>query len=222
MKKCLILAGGQGSRIKEYTSDIKPLVKILGKPIIEILIKQLKDFEIFININKEDYEKLKVYEDRVKLLVEDKRMGKAQPIREMLEKYNEDILVIHCDVYSSLDYDKFVKEAIKNNELMTMVVRNISKGKAFGVAVFDKSKKVYGFTRERYVNTGIYFIRKEMKSYIKENIWQDLDEHVFPRLIKDNQLKVYIMNGYWFDCGTQRIIEKFNKNKENKNGKLHK
>lgn len=220
--RVLILAGGHGTRVKSYyPNTIKPLIPILGKPIIDILLNQLKGFEVFININKEDSEKLKQYNNRVNFIIEDKRMGKAQPIREMLEKYNEDILVIHCDIFTDLDFNKFIEKSINCKELMTMVVRNISKGKSFGVAVFDKNKKVYGFTRERYVNTGIYLVRPAIKNYINKGIYQDIDLDLFPKLIRDNILGVYIHNGNWFDVGTHRVMDKFNKSKEKINGKLY-
>jgi mannose-1-phosphate guanylyltransferase/phosphomannomutase len=112
-----------------------------------------------------------------------------------------------------------VEKATKNKELMTMVVRNISKGKAFGVAVFDEHKKVYGFTRERYVNTGIYLIRPGVKEYIKKELYQDIDADLFPKLIHDKVLGVYIHSGSWFDVGTQRVIEKFDKNRKMKKEK---
>jgi mannose-1-phosphate guanylyltransferase/phosphomannomutase len=213
--KTLILAGGRGTRVNNQYSNIKPLITILGKPILDILLNQLKDFEIFININKEDSEKLKGYSDKVNFIIEDRRMGKAQPIREFAEKYNEDFIVIHCDVYSDIDIKRFIEKSKDNKEIMTMVVKNISKGKAFGVTVFDEHKKVYGFTRERYVNTGIYLVRPGVKEYIKKDIYQDLDKDTFPKLIKDKKLKVYIHNGFWFDCGTIRVISKFSQEKDN-------
>ena len=38
--KCIILAGGKGSRLSEYTYKIpKPMVKIGGKPILDYIIK---------------------------------------------------------------------------------------------------------------------------------------------------------------------------------------
>ena len=50
--KCVILAGGKGSRLSEYTVKIpKPMVKIGGKPIIDNIINYygyygVKDFII--------------------------------------------------------------------------------------------------------------------------------------------------------------------------------
>lgn len=209
--RVLILAGGKGNRVSPV---YKPLVCILGKPIIDILLNQLKGFEVYININKEDINKLKNYENRIKFLIEDKRMGKARPLLDFIEKYNEDFLLIHCDCYTDLNFKKFIEISQNNKELMIMSVKDIAKQKAFGVAIFDKHNLVYGFTRRRYINMGIYFIRKEIKKYIKENIWQDIDETLIPDLIRDKQLKVYIHKGFFFDIGTRRVIEKFsNRNK---------
>ena len=43
--KVVILAGGKGSRLAEYTSAVpKPMVKILGVPIIVRIIKFYKKF----------------------------------------------------------------------------------------------------------------------------------------------------------------------------------
>ena len=40
--KCIILAGGKGSRLSEYTKKIpKPMVKIGGSPILDHIIKYL-------------------------------------------------------------------------------------------------------------------------------------------------------------------------------------
>ena len=43
--KVVILAGGLGSRIKEYTKTIpKPMIKVHGKPLIEHIMKHYSNF----------------------------------------------------------------------------------------------------------------------------------------------------------------------------------
>ena len=45
--KCVILAGGRGTRLSELTNKIpKPMVKINGKPIIVHIINHFKKFGI--------------------------------------------------------------------------------------------------------------------------------------------------------------------------------
>ena len=45
--KCVILAGGKGTRIAELSKDIpKPMIKILGKPIIYRIMLHFSKFGI--------------------------------------------------------------------------------------------------------------------------------------------------------------------------------
>ena len=45
--KCVILAGGRGTRISELSKDIpKPMIKVLGKPIISRIIMHYYKFGI--------------------------------------------------------------------------------------------------------------------------------------------------------------------------------
>ena len=43
--KCIILAGGKGTRISEISKDIpKPMIKILGKPIIYRIMEHYSNY----------------------------------------------------------------------------------------------------------------------------------------------------------------------------------
>ena len=43
--KCVILAGGKGTRISELTKNIpKPMIRILGKPILYHIMKHYSDY----------------------------------------------------------------------------------------------------------------------------------------------------------------------------------
>ena len=54
MKKGMILAAGQGTRVRPLTKDLpKPMVPILGKPVMEYLIEHMARHgvrEIVINV----------------------------------------------------------------------------------------------------------------------------------------------------------------------------
>ena len=61
--KCVILAGGQGTRIAELSKNIpKPMIKILGKPIIFRIMKHYSKFGVKEFIIAGGYKK-KIIED---------------------------------------------------------------------------------------------------------------------------------------------------------------
>lgn len=53
--KAMILAAGQGTRVRPLTKSIpKPMIPILGKPVMEYLIEHLASFgirEIMVNVS---------------------------------------------------------------------------------------------------------------------------------------------------------------------------
>lgn len=204
----LILAGGHGSRIKRFTNRIKPLVVIAGQPILCIQLKQLEKYEVYINCNKEHERLLKQYGN---LIIEEKRLGNATPIKKFAEQINEDFLVVFCDSFNNINFSKFIESHKKSNLLMTLAVKNISKRKSFGLTTFDNDKKVTGFTRQRFVNTGIYICKPEIKELILKNVYQDIDRDLIPRLIKKQQLGVHIHTGYWYDVGQENYWNKHRK-----------
>lgn len=197
--RVLILSGGLGIR----SSCFKLFIQILGKSLIELYKERFKDFEIHVNVNKRDSDKLKNIKD-VTLEIEEKRMGNAQPIRDFALKYKEDFICIHNDIFTILDFNKFVKQIQEKDKQFTAILlsKNIGRPKAFGILTFDKDKKVKSLTRSRYVNGAIYYFKKEIANYIEENKYQDLDKDVFQKLISEEKLGVYTFSGVWFDVGS--------------------
>lgn len=206
--KALILAGGKGTRVEKFSKSIKPLVDIAGKPIISIQLNQLKDYDVYINCHKEHEKLLSSYG---KLLVENKRMGNATAIKSFAEQCTEDFIVIHCDIFSNIDISKLVETHKKNNNIMTMVVKNISKRKTFGLVTFDKDNIIKSFTRRRYVNCGVYVCNPQVKDYILNNTFQDIDRDLVYNLIKKDKLISYIHQGFFYDIGIKSYWDKHRK-----------
>ena len=211
MRKALILAGGKGARVKKFTDRIKPLVIIAGQPMLSILSEQLKNYETYINCNREHEKILKSYGN---LIVEEKRLGNATPIRLFAEQCKESFLVMHCDVFSNIDFNRLIEQHKKSDCLMTMAVKNISKRKSFGLTIFDRDKVAIAFSRDRYVNMGIYICKPEIKDFILNNTYQDLDRDLITRLIEKKKLNVYIHQGMWYDVGSNDYQKRHMKSKD--------
>jgi NDP-sugar pyrophosphorylase family protein len=205
-KTVIILCGGRGTRVQKYFPGlIKPLFPINNVPIIERQILMFKDYTIFINCNEEDKERLEYL--HLPLLCERTRVGNAGALLEFQKELGERFFIIHCDELTDLDPNKVWDNQQHEYSIMTMVIKNIAREKEFGL-VITKDDKIITCTKERWVNTGMYVADKRLFEYIEENKIQDLDNDVFPKLIKNDKLGYYKFDGYWQDIGVESFIKK--------------
>jgi NDP-sugar pyrophosphorylase family protein len=208
-KTALILCGGKGIRTKKLFPDTpKALIPIEGIPILERIIKQLSNFTIFINVNNEEKDRFEYL--HLPLLVEHERYGNAGVIKQFHKELGDRFIVIHCDVLSDVSMDRLWEEhsdrGLVNSVIMT--VKNISQEKDFGVVIQEYPNRVVGFTRDRYINCGVYCFSKGATNFIELDKFQDLDNDLFPKLIKNGLLYTYTHNGVWFDIGNHNFWNK--------------
>jgi D-glycero-D-manno-heptose 1,7-bisphosphate phosphatase len=212
-KTAIILCGGLGTRTKELFPGVpKALIPVEGIPIIERIIKQLSDFTIFINVNESEKDKFEYL--KLPLLVESKRYGNAGVIKQFYKELGDKFLVIHCDVLSDIPMDRLWEEHTLREKTKdtfygyaTIVVKNVSQGKEFGL-VMQEQNRVVGFTRDRFINCGVYCFDKSIVNYLDIERFQDFDNDLFPRLIKNGLLHTYVHTGVWFDIGTKDFWDK--------------
>ncbi len=116
--KVVILAGGLGSRIKEYTKTIpKPMIKVHGKPLIEHIMKHYSNFgfnEFYIalgykgEIIKKYFKKIKT-NWKVNLIPTGKKTMTGGRIKR-LKKYLKDdtFLLTYGDGISNVNLKKLI------------------------------------------------------------------------------------------------------------------
>ena len=131
--KAVILVGGLGSRLKEFTKIIpKPLLPIGEKSVLEIQIEKLKSFgfnEIYLATNyKSDYIESffgdgSRYGVKIKISKEKTRLGTAGPLLLLKDKLKEPFLVMNGDILSLIDYKKFYNYAVNSDSLLTLSVK---------------------------------------------------------------------------------------------------
>jgi NDP-sugar pyrophosphorylase family protein len=122
-KKAIILAGGEGRRLKPYTLTIpKPLMPVGSYPIIDLVIKYLlkynfKNITIALNYKgdliKSFLKNIKNKSIKIEYSFEKKTLGTIGPLK-LIKKLPENFLVINGDVLTDLNLQEFYKSHIKS------------------------------------------------------------------------------------------------------------
>lgn len=222
----MILAAGVGSRLDPLTSEIpKPLCPILGKPVMEHIIRLCKKHgftDLAANTHimaaqisdyfKDAKERLGV---TLNLVHEKNLTGIAGGIRSC-KKYltNETILIIMGDALTDVDLSCLYKAHIKGNCPVTIGIKEVKDTSQFGVVVTDKNNRVISFqekpkaheAKSNFANTGIYFFNQSILNEIppeSEAPKFDIATDLFQKLMSKNiPMQAIDINAYWADIGT--------------------
>ena len=213
--KVVILAGGTGTRLSEYTHSIpKPMVKINNKPIIHHIMDHyskygFKDFYIALgykgNIIK-NYFKKKFNNWNINLIDTGKSTMTGGRLKR-LKKYlgDETFFMTYGDGISNIDLDKLLRFHKKNQSLVTLsAVRPPAR---FG-AIKIKGNKVKLFKEksnldEGWINGGFFVVEPKFLNFIKGDV-TFLEKEPLEKVAKKKQLLAYKHHGFWQCMDTKR------------------
>ena len=220
--KVVLLAGGFGTRLSEYTKTIpKPMICIGDKPMLLHIMKLyakygFKDFYIALGYKGEIIKKFfnKKFFDWNINLIETGRNTMTGGRLKRLKKYigNETFMMTYGDGLSSINLKKLLKFHKKNKKLVTLtVVRpparfGVIKLKGQNVNYFKEKSKL----DEGWINGGFFVMEPEFLKYIKnDNTY--LEREPLETVTKKRQLSAFKHNGFWQCVDTKRDIDKLNK-----------
>jgi len=222
--KAIILAAGLGLRLKPLTDTVpKVMLPIKGKPLLEYLIDNLKEYGIK-DIGMNLFYLPDVITDYfgsgemkgVKLVYKKEKtmLGTSGTLNQFIDWIGkDDFLIVYGDNFFHLDYDSLIKESQKNkNSLATICVQHLENLEGKGLVSLGKNNRIVSFIEkpehpEKFhtdlVNAGIYYLKNEVLNFIPKNVFSDFSKDIFPALLKDNKiLSAYIIKEPLIDIGT--------------------
>ncbi len=220
----VIMAGGKGTRMKHYTVNLpKPLLKIKGKPILELIINKAKESgikDIYISINYLG-EKIKDYFNdgskfgvNIRYIEEKRELGTAGSLKEdTLLKYSN-LIVINGDVLCDLDFGLFFRFHQCRENDTTIAVKKHSIVNPYGVINF-KGLEYLGIDEKpeytSFINAGIYIFTSKVINLIDDN--EHIDTPALLKRAKENLFKceIYPFDSSWYDIGNITVFEELNK-----------
>ena len=218
--KVVILAGGFGTRLSEYTKTIpKPMVKVGGKPIIFQIMKLyakygFNDFYIALGYKGEvikSFFKKKFYDWNVTLVDTGKKTmtgGRLKKMKNLFTK-NETFMMTYGDGLSNVNIKKLLTFHKKNKKLVTLTaVRpparfGVIKLKGNFVNYFKEKSKM----DEGWINGGFFVMNAKFLNFIK-NSQTFLEKEPLERATKQKQLAAFKHRGFWQCMDTKRDKDK--------------
>lgn len=219
--KSLFLAGGFGTRLRPITKDLpKPMVPIMGKPLLERNIENLKRFgidEIVLSTCYKPKKIMKYFGDgsrfgvKISYICEDEPLGTAGAIKNAEYFFDDTFLVFNADILSDFDISEMISFHKEKGALATIAVTHVDNPSAYGVIEHDKNGYITAFrekpnpseTNSDLINAGIYIFEPELLKEIPAGRAVSIERETYPLLLeKGYKMAVYDHCSYWLDLGT--------------------
>lgn len=222
--QAVILAGGKGTRLKPYTAEIpKPLVSIGDKPIIEILLRQMKKYgvnDIHIAVNHLAHLIMAVLGDGnhlgldIKYSLEDKPLSTVGPLK-LIDNLDDNFIVANGDILTDLDFKKLYEHHLLGGTKLTVATHRrlnkidygVIKAASDGHVTAFEEKPVYDFT----VSMGIYVFSKEILNMVPDNEVFGFDHLMYKLLEIHEPINTFPFDSYWLDIGRPEDYEQAKK-----------
>jgi glucose-1-phosphate cytidylyltransferase len=220
--KVVILAGGFGTRLSEYTKSIpKPMIDINGKPMIYYILKfyakhGFKDFFIALGYKGQvikNFFKKNSYGWNINLIETGKKTMTGGRLKRLAKHLrNETFMMTYGDGLSNVNLKKLLKFHKNNKKLVTLTaVRpparfGALKFKGHFVRYFKEKSKV----DEGWINGGFFVIEPKFLNFIKKDDTY-LEREPLELASKKKQLVAYRHEGFWQCVDTKRDLDKIRK-----------
>jgi mannose-1-phosphate guanylyltransferase / phosphomannomutase len=220
--KAVVMAGGEGSRLRPLTSNRpKPLVPIGNRPIMEHILYLLQKHGI-----REVVSTLFYLSDEIQSYfgdgsdfgvsmsysIENRPLGTAGSVKLAEDQLcNETFVIISGDALTDCDLTQAIAFHRAKGSLATLVLARVPNPLDFGVVITDEDSRITRFLEKPgwsevfsdTVNTGIYILEPSVFDMMEPNRNYDWSSDIFPRILESGQpIYGYVMDGYWADVGS--------------------
>jgi mannose-1-phosphate guanylyltransferase/phosphomannomutase len=218
--KAIIMAGGEGSRLRPLTCDRpKPMVPVANKPVITYAIELLKKHgvqEIGVTLQYLPQAIMDYFGDgqdygvKLHYFIEETPLGTAGSVKNASDFLTEPFFVVSGDALTDFDLSSALAFHRQAGALATLVLTTVENPLEYGVVITETNGKIKRFLEKPgwsevfsdQVNTGIYILEPEVLDYIPSATFYDFSKNLFPLLLSNKKpLFGTKLSGYWCDIG---------------------
>ena len=219
--QAVILAGGKGRRLYPFTKEIpKPLVEVQGRPIIELLLKQMQVCgvcEVIIALNHMADKIKDVVGDgsqfglQVRYSHEEKELSTVAPLK-LIDSLEDTFIVANGDILTDLNFSDLMTSHLQSKSELTVAVTKRCHDIDYGVLKTNSDGQIISFEEkpksDYLVSCGIYAFSKTILKVIPNNLPFGFDNLMYALLEKNQKIHSYLFENFWLDIGRPADYEK--------------
>jgi dTDP-glucose pyrophosphorylase/CBS domain-containing protein len=211
--QAVIMAGGFGKRLQPLTDDLpKPMLPVGGKPLMELIVDQLKEAGIHEIIVSTHYKPEKIinhfgsgreFDVNLTYVNEEQPLGTGG-VLGLMQPPTESLLVVNGDILTRINFRTMHAYHQEQNADMTVAVSHFSLQVPYGVIECDGSR-VRSISEKPqlnfFVNAGIYLLEPVVFKYIKTAASFNMTDLIQWLLDAGRSVVSFPVFEYWLDIG---------------------
>jgi NDP-sugar pyrophosphorylase family protein len=219
--KAVILAGGEGTRLRPLTLSLpKPVVPVVDRPFlrhqIDLLVAAgVKEIVFSVAYRPEKVEAVvgdgAALGVKIRYAVEETPLGTGGAVKNAESLLDERAVILNGDVLADFDLASILAHHEAEGAAASIVLTPVANPSAYGVVETDLGGRVLRFVekpppeeiRANTINAGVYVLETRVLDLMPPGVKHSIEREFFPTLLERGE-KVLgpVHEGYWIDIGT--------------------
>ena len=223
--QALILAGGEGTRLRPLTTTVpKPVVPLVDRPFIAFMLDWLRAHDVHDVVMSCGHLASGVrnvlgdgsaYGIMLRYVEEPRPLGTGGALKYAAALLDDRFLMLNGDVLTDIDLSAQVAQHERTGARATLALTPVDDPSNYGLVRTTDGGEVTEFVEKpapdqidtRNISAGAYVLERSVLDLLEEDQPASIERDVFPRLVGQG-LYGFVSNGYWLDIGTpERYLE---------------
>jgi len=222
-----ILCGGFGKRLKSVAKNKpKPMVKVGGKPFLDIIIDHMAGlgFRRFIlgigykaEVFRKHYRSFKSKDLEIEFCEEETPLGTGGALKKVKSLIRSNpFLVLNGDSFCEFDPLDLLRFHKNKRAVVSILLRKVISGGDYGMVKIDRTDRITDFNEKNIraknclINAGVYIFDKKAFGFMPRHKAFSLERDFFPELA-GRKCFGFTKSGFFVDIGTPERHSKANK-----------
>ena len=217
--QALILAGGEGTRLRPLTTTIpKPVVPLVDRPFIRYMLDWLAGHgitDIIVSCGHMAIGVRNVLGDgsafgvRLRYVEEPEPLGTGGALKFAQPLIDGRFVMLNGDVLTDLDISAQIEQHERTGARATLALTPVDEPWNYGLVRTGDDGSVREFVEKpardqidtNKISAGAYILEPDVFDLLEEGVPASIERDVFPVMV-GNGLYGYVADGYWLDIGT--------------------